>query len=702
MTSRVTPDPLPQSLTPEQMPVTSLRGVGPRLAEKLGALGIHNITDLLFHLPLRYQDRTRITPLDQLRPGMEAVVEGQVLGTRVEFGRRRSLACTLRDQGGLMTLRFFHFSVAQQRSLERADWLRCFGEARGGRAGLEMYHPEYQLLERPGSIAVESSLTPVYPSTEGLHQGTWRSLSAQALERLGSNSLRELVPRGLLGEAPPLAAALRFLHRPPPEAPVAQLLAGTHPYQQRLAAEELLAHHLGLLRLRQRTRNQSAIPMLKGSRLCERFLRSLPFEPTAAQQRVAAQISADLESHAPMLRLVQGDVGCGKTLVAALAALRVIGSGWQVAIMAPTELLAEQHLRTFDDWLRPLGLDTVLLSGRLSAGERRSVMDAIASGTAALVAGTHALFQHQIAFARLGLVVIDEQHRFGVHQRLQLREKGMAGGSAPHQLVMTATPIPRTLAMTAYADLDYSIIDELPPGRTPVTTAVIGNTRREEVLERVRHACADGRQAYWVCTLIEESEALEAQAAEVIAGELARRLPELRIALVHGRIGGRQRAAIMAAFQAGDIDLLVATTVIEVGVDVPRASLMIIENAERLGLAQLHQLRGRVGRGSAASHCVLLYQSPLSRSGRERLEVMRDTNDGFVLAERDLQLRGPGELLGTRQTGTFEMRFADLARDSALLPTVREAAVRMLEQYPASIDPLIERWMPGRTQYAQA
>ena len=682
--------------------MTSLRGVGPRLAEKLGALGIRNITDLLFHLPLRYQDRTRITPVNQLRPGMEAVVEGQVLAARVEFGRRRSLACTLRDPGGVITLRFFHFSVAQQRSLERADWVRCFGEARGGRAGLEMYHPEYQLLEQPGSIAVESSLTPVYPSTEGLHQGTWRSLSAQALERLGSNSLRELVPPGLLGEAPPLATALRYLHRPPPDAPVAQLLAGTHPYQQRLAAEELLAHHLGLLRLRQRTRNQSATPMLGGASLCERFLRSLPFKPTTAQQRVTAQISVDLESCAPMLRLVQGDVGCGKTLVAALAALRAIGSGWQVAIMAPTELLAEQHFRTFDHWLRPLGFDTVLLSARLSAGERRSVMDAIASGTAALVAGTHALFQHQIAFARLGLVVIDEQHRFGVHQRLQLREKGMAGGSAPHQLVMTATPIPRTLAMTAYADLDYSIIDELPPGRTPVTTAVIGNTRREEVLERVRHACADGRQAYWVCTLIEESEALEAQAAEVIASELATRLPELRIALVHGRIAGRQRAAIMAAFQAGDIDLLVATTVIEVGVDVPRASLMIIENAERLGLAQLHQLRGRVGRGSAASHCVLLYQPPLSRSGRERLEVMRDTNDGFVLAERDLQLRGPGELLGTRQTGTFEMRFADLARDSALLPTVREAAARMLEQYPASIDPLIDRWMPGRAQYAQA
>ncbi|MBP8924434.1 MAG: ATP-dependent DNA helicase RecG, partial [Pseudomonadales bacterium] len=520
-----------------------MRGVGPRLAEKLGALGIRHITDLLFHLPLRYQDRTHVTAINRLRPGTEAVVEGQVLAARVEFGKRRSLACTLRDSGAMITLRFFHFSVAQQRNLERADWLRCFGEARSGRAGLEMYHPEYQLLEQPGTPPLESSLTPVYPSTEGVHQGIWRSLSGQALERLGSSSLAELVPPGLLGEVPPLATALRFLHRPPSDAPVTQLLAGTHPYQQRLAAEELLAHHLGLLRLRHRARIQSATPMLGGSDLSERFLRSLPFSPTAAQQRVAAEISADLESAAPMLRLVQGDVGCGKTLVAALAALRVIGSGWQVAVMAPTELLAEQHSRTFDAWLRPLGFDTVLLSGRLSAGERRSAIDVIARGAASMVVGTHALFQHQIAFARLGLVVIDEQHRFGVHQRLQLREKGTEGGSAPHQLVMTATPIPRTLAMTAYADLDYSIIDELPPGRTPVTTAVIGNSRRGEVVERVRHACNDGRQAYWVCTLIEESEALEAQAAEAIASELAASLPELRIALVHGRIAGRQRAA---------------------------------------------------------------------------------------------------------------------------------------------------------------
>ena len=686
----------------EQTPVTALRGVGPKLAEQLSALGIRNVADLLFHLPLRYQDRTRITLIRELAPGMDAVVEGRVLAVKQEFGRRRSLACTLQDPSGILTLRFFHFSGPQQRVLEQAGQLRCYGEARRGRNGIEMFHPEFRVVEAGAAAVDEESLTPVYPTTEGLHQASWRKLSAAALVLLEHGALHELLPRGLLPGDMPLAEALRFLHRPPPDAPTAQLLAGEHPYQRRLAAEELLAHHLSLLRLRQRARRQGAPRLAPAPDLQQRFLAALPFAPTGAQLRVAAEITRDLDADAPMLRLVQGDVGCGKTLVAALACLQAIGSGRQVAVMAPTELLAEQHLRNFEGWMQPLGIRTVALSGRQGAVARREALAALESGEAMLAVGTHALFQDEVRFARLGLVVIDEQHRFGVHQRLQLREKGVEGGLAPHQLIMTATPIPRTLAMTAYADLDYSVIDELPPGRTPVGTVVINNTRRPEVVERVRHACTEGRQAYWVCTLIEESELLEAQAAEAIAAELTEALPELRVGLVHGRQPGRERSALMARFKAGEIDLLVATTVIEVGVDVPRASLMIIENAERLGLAQLHQLRGRVGRGATASHCVLLYQTPLSAQGRERLHAMRDTTDGFRLAETDLKLRGPGELLGTRQTGTLEMRFADLTRDVALLPIVRTAAERLLAEHPDRVDPLLDRWMPGRERYAEA
>jgi ATP-dependent DNA helicase RecG len=672
------------------------------LSEKLATLGIHHIGELLLHLPLRYQDRTRITPITALRPGMEAVVEGDLSSVRLEMGRRRSLACTLLDGGGLITLRFFHFSAAQQRNLERAGRIQCFGEVRIGRSGLEMYHPEYRLLEAGTESAAELALTPVYPSTEGLHQATWRSLTDQALPYLTDDALPELLPPGLLPGDTPLATVLRFLHRPPPGPHVELLLNGTHPYQQRLAAEELLAHQLALLQLRSRARSQRAAVINPDGELGQRLLAALPFRPTAAQSRVDAEIRNDLASGVPMLRLVQGDVGCGKTLVAALASLRVIESGWQVAIMAPTELLAEQHLRSFSAWFEPLGLSCTLLSGRLGARERRAAAAALASGETALAIGTHALFQQDTRFARLGLVVIDEQHRFGVHQRLALREKAVADAFAPHQLVMTATPIPRTLAMTAYADLDYSVIDELPPGRTPVATAVVSNARRQEVVERVRHACGEGRQAYWVCTLIEESETLEAQAAEATAADLAATLPELRIGMVHGRQPGRERLATMAAFKAGEIDLLVATTVIEVGVDVPRASLMIIENAERLGLAQLHQLRGRVGRGSDASHCVLLYQPPLSLNGRARLDAMRDTNDGFVLAERDLQLRGPGELLGSRQTGVLELRFADLGRDADLLPLIRDAANTLLGSHPERVEPLLDRWLPGRERYAQA
>lgn len=677
--------------------VTALKGVGPRMADKLAGLGIESVQDLLFHLPLRYQDRTRITPIGALQPGLDAVIEGEVRASDIVFGRRRSLVCRLQDNTGTITLRFFHFSAAQREALAPGTRIRCYGEVRRGATGPELYHPEY----RRESLAApcDDTLTPVYPSTEGLNQVSWRKLTEQALALLNDHSLREWLPDPPQGVS--LAQALYYLHRPPPDAPQQQLSDGRHPYQQRLAFEELLAHHLSLLQLRERKRDHRAPAMAARDALSEPFLGQLGFTPTAAQRRVIAEIIGDLQQPTPMLRLVQGDVGSGKTLVAAMAALRVIGSGYQVALMAPTEILAEQHLANFQRWFEPLGIGVGWLTGRVKGKARARLLAALATGELSLLIGTHALFQPDVEFARLGLAIIDEQHRFGVHQRLALKQKGNSSEGLPHQLVMTATPIPRTLAMSAYADLDTSIIDELPPGRTPVNTAVIDNRRRQRVIERVRHACLEGRQAYWVCTLIEESEQLEAQAAEDTANALQQALPELRIGLVHGRMKSDQKAAVMAAFKAGELQLLVATTVIEVGVDVPNASLMIIENAERLGLSQLHQLRGRVGRGATASHCLLLYQAPLGKLGQVRLQTMRDSSDGFVIAEQDLQLRGPGELLGTRQTGLLEMRIADLQRDAELLEDVNKTARRLLRDYPDRVEPLIRRWLFNAEQFAQ-
>ncbi len=685
-----------------ELPATRLRGVGPQLATRLAGLESHSVQVVLFRLPLRYQDRTRVVPIAALQPGQDAVIEGEVRVADVVFGRRRSLVCRLQDGSGTITLRFFHFSQAQRNQLQTGVRLRCYGEARRGPSGLELIHPEYRLRDPQGDAeaGLEQTLTPVYPSTEGIGQAQWRRLSAAALDLLDEDSLPDYLPPGpqLPGGGIGLAAALRLLHAPPASTPPVALADGRHPAQQRLAFEELLAHQLSLLRLRAETRRLGA-PVLGGpDTLQQRLLQQLPFPLTGAQRRVAAEIDADLRQPQPMLRLLQGDVGAGKTVVAALAALRAVASDYQVALMAPTELLAEQHLHNFLSWLDPLGVKIAWLSGRSKARERREALASIAAGEVAVAIGTHALFQDQVRFARLGLVIVDEQHRFGVHQRLALSEKA---AGVPHQLTMTATPIPRTLAMSAYADLDTSVIDELPPGRVPVSTAVIANERREAVITRVREACHGGRQAYWVCTLIEESEALEAQAAEATWTELSAQLPELRIGLLHGRLKSPEKAATMAAFKAGELHLLVATTVIEVGVDVANASLMVIENAERLGLAQLHQLRGRVGRGHAASHCLLLYQKPLSRLGRERLQVMRESTDGFVIAERDLALRGPGELLGTRQTGLLQMRIADLARDAALLDAVRAHAQPFLQRNPAHASALIRRWLPAGERYAR-
>ncbi len=696
------PKPLPHTAL-DNIPVTRLKGVGPRNAERLARLGLRSVQDLLFHLPLRYQDRTRITPIGALRPGDQAVIEGVIKLTQIQYAKRRMLLSRVSDGSGLLTLRFFHFNATQQATLARGARVRCFGEVRLGKSGMEMIHPEYRVVHEASLTPMEERLTPIYPTTEGLHQQGLRPLTLQALTILQNQpaALQEWLPGEVLERLrfPNLADAISYVHYPPPDAAIDLLVQGTHPAQRRLAFEELLAHHLSLKLLRQRAQRHAAPVLDAPGKLMAALLAKLPFHLTQAQQRVIGEIRHDLSRAVPMLRLAQGDVGCGKTLVAACAALHAIEAGYQVALMAPTELLAEQHLQNFTHWLAPLDIEVAALTGKLKKSARSEITARIQSGATALVIGTHALFQGGVEFARLGLVIIDEQHRFGVHQRLALRSKGFDNGRYPHQLIMTATPIPRTLAMVAYADLDSSVIDELPPGRARIETSVISDVRRAQVVERVHQACRAGRQAYWVCTLIDESELLQCQAAIDTAAQLAAALPELRVGLVHGRMKAQEKDVVMRKFKQGEIDLLVATTVIEVGVDVPNASLMIIENAERLGLAQLHQLRGRVGRGTTQSHCALLYHAPLSQYATARLAALRDTGDGFEIARKDLELRGPGEVLGTRQAGMLQLHIADLARDQHLLPEIEKTAALLLTDYPAHIQPLIHRWLSQTAKY---
>ncbi|MFL2840661.1 MAG: ATP-dependent DNA helicase RecG [Pseudohongiellaceae bacterium] len=685
-----------------QMPLTRLQGVGPTLEKKFANLHIYFTLDLLFLLPYRYQDRTRVTPIAALQVDSDVVIEGRILGSAIVFGRRRSLLVKIQDNSGIANLRFFHFSATQKDRFAEGKRIRCFGEIKFGRSGIELYHPEYKIIDEQDKFPNTKTLTPIYPSTEGLQQNRLRSATGQALMLLKqSSNLIDYLPADLNREfgITNLKEALLYIHQPPSNAQLSELEAGMHPTQQRLAFEELLAHYLCLRRLRDNAQKETAPSLKRETTLIPSLIKSLPFELTAAQHKVFSDVSINLTDTKPMLRLVQGDVGSGKTVIAILAAVQAVGSGYQVAVMAPTELLAEQHFLNFTELLQNLKLKITFLSGKIKGKKRAEVLNLIHSGQSQIIIGTHALFQDKVLFKNLGVMVIDEQHRFGVHQRLALREKGRSLGKTPHQLIMTATPIPRTLMMSAYADLDCSIIDELPPGRSPVNTALITESRRSQVIGRIQEACSKGRQAYWVCSLIEESELLQCQAAEVTFTYLQQQLQNIQIGLIHGRMKANEKLEIMKQFKAGRTQLLVATTVIEVGVDVPNASLMIIENPERLGLAQLHQLRGRVGRGSEKSHCVLLYKMPLSELSKKRLEIMRSSNDGFFIAQKDMEIRGPGEVLGTRQTGLMEHKIADLSRDSHLLEGIKIWGERLRAQNPANIDPLIDRWLSTKQQY---
>ena len=685
------------------VPLTSLSGVGAAIAEKLSRIGINNVQDLLFHLPMRYEDRTRITPIADIRPESFATIEGYVQHTEVQFGRRPILSVTLSDGTSKVMLKFFNFNAGMKNSLAVGVRVKAFGEIKRGRYMAEIHHPEYQIIRNNQPLVLAETLTPIYSTTEGLKQASLRKMTEQALAVLQNVQVAELLPEQYNPHQYSLKEALALLHRPPSSVSAEVLEKGEHPAQKRLIFEELLAHNLAMQQLRLGIKQQYAEPLSYKTDLKQRFLASLPFQPTNAQKRVTEDIEHDLAQPSPMMRLVQGDVGSGKTLVAALAALAAIDNGKQVALMAPTEILAEQHANNFANWFRPFGIEVGWLAGKVKGKARNTQLEVIKNGDVQMIIGTHALFQESVEFNDLALIIIDEQHRFGVHQRLTLREKGAKADHYPHQLIMTATPIPRTLAMTVYADLDTSIIDELPPGRTPITTVVVSEDRRPEIVQRVYQACKnEKRQAYWVCTLIDESEVLEAQAAAAIAEDLQRALPDLRIGLVHGRMKPQEKQEIMAEFKAANIDLLVATTVIEVGVDVPNASLMIIENSERLGLAQLHQLRGRVGRGATASHCVLMYKPPLGKISSKRLQVMRDSQDGFYIAEKDLEIRGTGEILGTKQTGSAEFKVANLMRDRKMIPLVQRYAKQIIVENPPLAEALIKRWLNEKAEYTNA
>lgn len=684
--------------------ISHLPGLGSALEKKFNNLGIYTIRDLLLHLPFRYEDRSAFSPISQVTPAEYTTVQGQIVKTEIITNKKRMLICTIRDDTGIMNLRFMNFYPTMKARMAEGKWIRAYGEVKAGKFHLEMIHPQIQIRDNPNDFnTLESEkYTPIYAATFGLTQAVIRKFIHLSLKLLMRNPTNEILPTDFLTDFPSIERALMILHEPPLDINITELTTGTHPAIQRLIFEELLAYHLSMQMLKANNQKQLATVMTVKNHYIKPFLQSLPFTPTNAQRRVVQEIWHDMANNKPMMRLVQGDVGSGKTLVAALAALNAIENQQQVVLMAPTEILAEQHYLNFKQWFENLGINIDLLSGKITAKNKQLCYTNIQSGHTHILIGTHAVFVEQVKFADLGLVIIDEQHRFGVNQRLTLWEKGLKNHHYPHQLIMTATPIPRTLAMTVYADLDVSTIDELPPGRTPVTTKVISNVRRHEIIERIEQVCLSGKQVYWVCTLVEESEILAAQAAEVVYEELQQLLPNVVVGLVHGKMKPSQKQQVMQDFKQGQIQLLVATTVIEVGVDVPNASLMIIENAERLGLSQLHQLRGRVGRGQAVSHCVLMYQAPLSRVTKERLNVMRDSNDGFVIAQKDLEIRGSGEILGTKQVGVADFKVVDLMRDQSMINHVHSVAMNILQHYPNTAVTLIDSWLPQRSKYINA
>jgi len=662
---------------------------------KLAKLGIRNRFDLVLHLPLRYEDETQLVRIDDLQTGVDCQVEGEIIHSEVAFRPRRSLICQLKDDSGILFLRFLNFYPSQQKQLATGKRIRAFGEARMGYFGMEMVHPKCR--SAGNNTPLKQSLTPVYPTTAGLPQTTLTKLIRNALNDV---ELSDTLPAELIAglKLPCFADSVKLLHNPPPDIDSAALLERAHPAWRRIKFDELLAQQLSMRLHYRKRRGLTAVQFANHGHYTLALLGSLPFALTAAQQKAWHEIRHDLAQPHPMQRLLQGDVGCGKTVVAALAALQAIENGYQVAFMAPTEILAEQNYLKLRDWLEPLGISPVWLAGSLKKKDKLNATERIASGDTLLAIGTHALFQNQVGFQKLGLVIVDEQHKFGVQQRLAMRGKGIE----PHQLMMSATPIPRTLAMSYFADLDVSVIDELPPGRTPVVTKLVNDARRDEVFDRVRNACLQGRQAYWVCPLIDESETLQLQTALETYATLTETFPDLVVGLVHGKLDNAEKARVMAAFKANEIQLLVATTVIEVGVDVPNASMMVIDHAERMGLSQLHQLRGRVGRGAAQSLCVLLFQTPLSELARARLKIIFESTDGFEIAQQDMQLRGPGELLGARQSGVPMLRFADVNEDAALITAARNMADEMLRDFPEAARAHLERWMASKPDYLHA
>lgn len=686
------------------LPLHHLSGIGDILEKKFHQLGIYTIKDLLLHFPLRYEDRTIFNTIAQVTLGEHTTVQGQIIKTNVIATKKPMLICTIRDDTGIMNLRFMNFYATMKQNLQIGKWVRAYGEIKAGKSCFEMIHPQILIRDNSNSFDLigTEKYTPIYPTTYGLTQSVIRKCIHLSLSLLCKNPTAEIIPDTLSFQLPSIEDALSIIHEPPLDVDIVQLENGTHPAKKRLILEELLAYHLSMQMTKAHNQSQRSTPMTVNHHYIAPFLNTLPFSPTGAQHRVVKEIWQDMVKDTPMMRLVQGDVGSGKTLVAALAALNAIENGKQVVLMAPTEILAEQHYINFKNWFEPLNLTADLLTGKLTAKNKRECYKRLESGQTQLLIGTHAVFVEHVQFANLGLVIIDEQHRFGVKQRLTLWEKGIKAHLHPHQLIMTATPIPRTLAMTIYADLDISTIDELPPGRTPVTTIVLSNSRRNEIIERIKQACMEGKQAYWVCTLVEESEVLEAQAAEVVFEELKEQLPNISVGLIHGKLKPVQKQDIMREFKQGNTQLLIATTVIEVGVDIPNASLMVIENAERLGLSQLHQLRGRIGRGSTASHCVLMYQLPLSKITKERLNVMRDSNDGFVIAQKDFEIRGGGEILGTRQVGIADFKVADLIRDQKLISDIQKISPYILKNHPEVANILVNCWLLDRTKYINA